>query len=81
MLAFVDTEVGLDNTLIVLSADHGGPDTPGYLNSLGIPAGYVDPETWDREAAIGRIKSRFRPRPGIFHFVAPYSSRSMYRSR
>ena len=49
-----------DNTLIVLSADHGGPDTPGYLNSLGIPAGYVDPETWEREAALQRIKSRFR---------------------
>ncbi len=60
LLAFVDEEVGLDNTLVVLSADHGGPDTPGYLNSLGIPAGYLDPENWDREAAIGRIKSRFR---------------------
>ena len=60
LLAFVDVEVGLDNTLLVLSADHGGPDTPGYLNSLGIPAGYVNPETWDREAAIDRIKSRFR---------------------
>jgi predicted AlkP superfamily pyrophosphatase or phosphodiesterase len=59
LLAFVDEHVGLDNTLIVLSADHGGPDTPAYLNGLGIPAGYVDPDTWDREAAIARIKSRF----------------------
>jgi predicted AlkP superfamily pyrophosphatase or phosphodiesterase len=59
LLAFVDDRVGLDNTLIVLSADHGGPDTPGYLNSLGIPAGYVDPGSWDRESAIARIKTRF----------------------
>ncbi len=59
LLAFVDAEVGLDNVLVVLSADHGGPDAPGYLNSLGIPAGYVDPESWDRAAAIERIKSRF----------------------
>jgi predicted AlkP superfamily pyrophosphatase or phosphodiesterase len=59
LLAFIDDKVGLDNTLVVLSADHGGPNTPGYLNSLGIPAGYVDPETWDREAALNRIKSRF----------------------
>jgi len=59
LLAFVDAEVGLDNVLVVLSADHGGPDSPGYLNSLGIPAGYVDPESWDRAAAIERIKSRF----------------------
>ena len=28
LLAFVDEHVGLDNTLIVLSADHGGPDAP-----------------------------------------------------
>jgi len=59
LLAFVDRHVGLDNTLVVLSADHGGPDTPGYLNSLSIPAGYVEPDNWDREAAIERIKSRF----------------------
>jgi arylsulfatase A-like enzyme len=51
--------VGLENTLIVLSADHGGPDAPGYLNSLGIPAGYVDPDTWDKESAITRIKDAF----------------------
>jgi predicted AlkP superfamily pyrophosphatase or phosphodiesterase len=60
LFAFVDEQVGLANTLIVLSADHGGPDAPGYLNSLGIPAGYVEPETWDREAAIERIKDQFR---------------------
>jgi arylsulfatase A-like enzyme len=59
LLAFVDDEVGLENTLVVLSADHGGPDTPGYLESLSIPAGYVDPASWNREAAISRIKSRF----------------------
>ncbi len=59
LFAFVDAEVGLANTLIVLSADHGAPDTPGYLNSLRIPAGYVEPDSWDREAAIERIKRRF----------------------
>jgi predicted AlkP superfamily pyrophosphatase or phosphodiesterase len=59
LLAFVDREVGLANTLVVLAADHGGPDTPGYLNSLGIPAGYVDPANWERDAAIERVKMRF----------------------
>lgn len=57
LLGFVDREVGLENTLIVLSADHGGPDAPGYLNALGIPAGYVDPDDWDKAEAIARIKS------------------------
>ncbi len=59
LLATVDKQVGLENTLIVLAADHGGPDTPGYLESLGIPAGYVNPEEWDRESAITRIKQQF----------------------
>ncbi len=59
LLAAVDQQVGLDQTLVVLSADHGGPDSPGYLNSLGIPAGYVQPETWDRDSAIDRIKTQF----------------------
>jgi hypothetical protein len=57
LLAFVDGEVGLENTLVVLSADHGAPDTPGYLNTLGIPAGYVQPDDWEKNAAIARIKA------------------------
>ena len=60
LFEFIDQRIGLANTLIVLSADHGGPDAPGYLNSLGIPAGYVEPETWDKDTAITRIKDRFR---------------------
>jgi len=59
LFAFVDQEVGLENTLIVLSADHGGPDTPGYLEMLDIPAGYVDPNSWEKDAAIARIKKQF----------------------
>jgi len=59
LFAFVDAKVGLENTLIVLSADHGTPEAPGYLNSLGIPAGYVMPETWDKSEAIARIKKKF----------------------
>jgi len=59
LFAYVDQEVGLENTLIVLSADHGGPEAPGYLESVGIPAGYVSPDTWDTEPAIARLKRRF----------------------
>ncbi len=59
LLAFVDREVGLDRTLVVLSADHGAPDAPGFLDAHGIPAAYVDPESWDRAAALERLKRRF----------------------
>jgi predicted AlkP superfamily pyrophosphatase or phosphodiesterase len=59
LFAAVDEQVGLENTLIVLSADHGGPDTPGYLKSLNIPAGYIDPASWSKEDAIVRLKNQF----------------------
>ncbi len=59
LFRFVDAEVGLDKTLIVLSADHGGPETPGYLSELGFEADYVDPKAFDKAGAIQRLKERF----------------------
>ena len=73
LFAFVDEKVGLDNTLIVLSADHGGPDAPGYLNGLNIPAGYVEPDSWDRDEALARIKKKFKIKgPLIETYDHPY---------
>ena len=60
LFAFVDKTVGLDHTLIVLSADHGGPETPGFLNELGMRnAHYFKPDEMDRDPAIERLKSKF----------------------
>ena len=60
LFEFIDQEIGLDNTLIVLSADHGGPEAPGFLNSLGIRnAHYFDTDNLDREPAIARLKKKF----------------------
>ena len=59
LFTFVDKHVGLENTLIVLSADHGSPEVPGYLNELGIKAQYVAPDKWDREPAIEALKEKF----------------------
>lgn len=39
LFRYVDEMVGLDKTLIALSADHGGPEAPEYLASLGFDAG------------------------------------------
>ncbi|MEN8803743.1 MAG: alkaline phosphatase family protein [Thiogranum sp.] len=36
LFAFIDKEIGLKNTLIVLFADHGQPEVPGHLHELGI---------------------------------------------
>ncbi|TFH09802.1 MAG: alkaline phosphatase family protein [Nitrosomonadales bacterium] len=58
LFAYVDKRVGLKNTLIVLSADHGAPEAPGYLNSLGIEAKYVTPDKWDKAPAIETLKRK-----------------------
>ncbi len=60
LLAFIDEKVGLDNTLIVLSADHGQPEVPGYLDELGIhTAQNFDAEALDEIPAIAVLKERF----------------------
>jgi predicted AlkP superfamily pyrophosphatase or phosphodiesterase len=43
-LRFVDGEVGLDHTLVVLSADHGMADMPEYMTELGFAAGRLSPD-------------------------------------
>lgn len=59
LLKALDERVGLQNTVIVLSADHGGPEAPGALTELGLKASYVEPDTWDRAPAIEALKKRF----------------------
>jgi len=60
LFAYVDKKVGLANTLIVLSADHGQPEAPGYLHSLGIDkAHYFDTKALDKKPAIARLKKQF----------------------
>jgi predicted AlkP superfamily pyrophosphatase or phosphodiesterase len=59
LFRFVDDRVGLENTLIVLSADHGGADAPGHLAEVGFEADYVVPDEWDSATAVGALKDRF----------------------
>ena len=60
LFAFVDEKVGLQNTLIVLSADHGQPEVPGHLHELGIQeAAYFDTDALDKAPAIAALKQRF----------------------
>lgn len=44
LFAFIDKKVGLDNTLIVLSADHGAPEPPEFMTRLGLEVGRLSPE-------------------------------------
>ena len=59
LFAYIDKEIGLDRTLIVLSSDHGAPEAPGYLEELGGLGGYVTPDAWDTAPAAERIKAKF----------------------
>lgn len=59
LFSFIDKNIGLENTLIVLSADHGSPEVPGYLNEMGIQAGYVDPKSWDKQPGLSVLKKMF----------------------
>ncbi|MGI9316033.1 MAG: alkaline phosphatase family protein, partial [bacterium] len=60
LFSYVDEKIGLGNTLIVLSADHGQPEAPGYLHNLGIrTANYFDVESLDKAPAIAALKKKF----------------------
>jgi predicted AlkP superfamily pyrophosphatase or phosphodiesterase len=59
LLSFIDVRIGLDQTLIVLSADHGAPEAPGYLGTLGIEAGYFDFAEIDKQPAIEALRRDF----------------------
>ena len=43
LFAFIDQQVGLAHTLVILSADHGMADMPEYLTELGYQAGRLVP--------------------------------------
>jgi arylsulfatase A-like enzyme len=42
LLAMVDRQVGLENTLVILSADHGIPSAPEFLELNGSTAARID---------------------------------------
>ncbi len=73
LFSFIDEQIGLEKALIVLSADHGAPEAPGYLNSLGIPGGYVHPDRWEKTSAFQTLKKKFGiGQELIQNYVHPY---------
>jgi len=73
LFEYVDEKVGLDHTLIVLSADHGGPEAPPDLQRYGFDSQYVTPDTWEKEAGFEALKKRFGiAEPLIRQYSHPY---------
>ncbi len=71
LLAFIDETVGLNKTLIVLSADHGMAEMPEYMTELGFPAGRLYPD--HVIAAANQIaKQRFDIEDIVRFYYRPY---------
>lgn len=85
LFAYVDKKVGLQNTLIVLSADHGQPEVPGYLHELGLEnAHYFDTKGLDRTPAIERIKQQFGVGEELIEMFSPpyiYLNRKLIKEK
>ena len=73
LFKFIDQEVGLKHTLIVLSADHGGPEAPGYLQELHQDADYVDAELFTAEALNAKLQKILGVQANVVHtYFHPY---------
>jgi len=71
LLAFIDKKVGLDHTLIVLSADHGMAELPEYMAERGMDAGRLTPDVI--MAAVDRINEEHFGIEGLVRFYyRPY---------
>ena len=59
LFTFIDEKVGLQNTLIVLAADHGAPEAPEYIAGLGMDVNRLTPSTYDTAPVVEALKKRF----------------------
>ncbi len=49
LLRFLDQQVGKDNYIVFLTADHAAVEVPAYLASVNIPAGYFDSKGFEEK--------------------------------
>ena len=77
LFKFVDQKIGLENTVIVLSADHGPAEVPGYLNEFGIDVKYfnaatLDPKTLEKRPGIEAVKKKIWDHRGLHSDLLSY---------
>jgi predicted AlkP superfamily pyrophosphatase or phosphodiesterase len=75
LFKYVDQKIGLDKTLIVLSADHGAPEAPEYMAEHGMETGRF-PLDWFKKGSplSDALKKRF----GRDDLVAVHSHPYLY---
>ena len=71
LLGFVDETVGLDHTLLVLSADHGMAEMPEYMTELGFEVGRLSPDGIV-ETANAAAREAFGINGVVRFFYRPY---------
>src|SRR5204862_4613320 len=74
LFAYVDQTVGLKNTLIVLSGDHGGPEYPELLKRFKIDTGWISEETI-KNAATEALSKKY---PSVSGLISTYSHPYFY---
>ncbi len=75
LFSFIDEKVGLEHTLIVLSADHGAPEAPEYMASLGMEAGRFRSGDFKKDGPLNKVlKKRF----GRDDLIAAHSHPYLY---
>ena len=58
LLQYLDKNVGKDEYIVFLTADHAAVDVPAYLDSLNIPAGYFDSRSF-RESIDSLVQKEY----------------------
>ena len=75
LFQFIDEKVGLGNTLIVLSADHGAPEAPEYMASLGLSTGRF---AFDWFKTEGPLTEALQKKYGRADFIVGHSHPYLY---
>jgi predicted AlkP superfamily pyrophosphatase or phosphodiesterase len=70
LFKFIDDNIGLEHTLIVLSADHGIADLPEYMSELGYVVGRHDPD--EIVAVANKAGKKLGIDEVVYKFFRPY---------
>jgi len=77
-LTFLDDWVGLSSSLILLTADHGFPDSPEHCQEGGLEAGRIDQPQTARELNAS-LEAQFGP--GRYVISWPATNNTVYLDR
>jgi predicted AlkP superfamily pyrophosphatase or phosphodiesterase len=75
LFQFIDEKIGLDQTLIVLSGDHGAPEAPEYMAEMGLSTGRF---AFDWFKTEGPLTEALQKKYGRADFISGHSHPYLY---